>query len=209
MVYDFNRDSMEIMDWQRTNERMKETLADVRLGLYRKDELADFCLKAIIDAEPNENFPGTVFWAYDEPRNMPSDARCEFVYLPTYLMTLTLVNAILNYPMLYYMLGVEEIVRKALKACTGRGLQGHGYEGRSEQHYNLKLFLKSNILEFIRRYPDTSNEFSHMLDEIMKGLEWAYENGDTTGTWGEDYKPDQEELLRLYSQLKQGGGITT
>ena len=37
--------------------------------------------------------PEALFWGYDEPENMPGDARVDFFYIPTYLNTAFLMQA--------------------------------------------------------------------------------------------------------------------
>ena len=203
MRYVFNRDSMESSDWERIISQMKETLLDVRLGIYGKEGLATFCKQAINDAQTNEKFEGTLFWGFDEPHNMPSDARCEFFYQPTYLMTLTLANAVLQYPDLMKIDRMEETLQKAFKGCTGRGLAGHGFDGTAELHRNLRLFLKSNVMEFLAAYPELGSAFSRMLEETMNGMKESYERGEYISDWEHDFKEEMEELMRLYAKCKQ------
>ena len=146
MMYNFNRDSMEIRHWDQIISAMKETLLDVRLGLYGQEDLKGFCKQAICDAQSNEKFEDTLFWGFDDPRNMPSDARCNFYYLPTYLMTLTLVNAVLQYPDLLQIDGMKDTLNKALKACTGRSLQGSGFDETSVSSIKIQnISLPSHL----------------------------------------------------------------
>ena len=202
MMYVFNRDSMELDSWYRILSGMKETLLDVRLGIFGEEELANFCKKAILDAQTNDKFEETLFWGFDEPHNMPSDARCEFFYQPTYLMTLTLANAVLQFPTLLEIDRMRDTLRKAFRGCTGRGLHGHGYDSTAELHSNLRLFLKSNVLEFLAAYPDLGEEFSRMLGEIMTGMKEAYDNGHYISDWNHDFQQEMEEVMTLYQICK-------
>ena len=201
MIYHFNTDTDKPEMWKHIIRHMKETLADVKLGICSEEELTEFCRRAIMDAQTVEKFEGALFWGFDEPKKMPSDARCLYLYQPTYLMTLTLVNIVLQYPSLMQMHGLRETLEGGLKACTGRNLKGHGFEGTEELHRNLRLFLKGNIIGFLEKYRDIGDDFGMMLDKIMVSMKHSYENGQHISDWQRNFKTEQEELIALYEKL--------
>ena len=198
MEYVFNRNSRNPSEWSNIVRGMQVILTETIKGSYSETELIDFFTRAVHDALPvNES----LFWGFDDPRSMPSDARCEFFYRPSYIMTLTLINAVLQFPKLLDIPHSRETLHGALIGCTGRRLMGHGFDGQAELYYNLKLFLTNNILAFLAAYPDIGREFASMLDEIMKEINIAYKEGKHFGDWDHDFKNEQEEVLSLYPAI--------
>ena len=72
---------------------------------------------------------------------IPSDARVDFCYIPTYLATASLMKAYLSDP--------ESFTEKetlalsdGLKMSTARNLRGHGYEGLKGQIEAVNIFMK-------------------------------------------------------------------
>ena len=206
MMYAFNRDSTEPRHWDEIIDGMKETLLDVRLGLYGEDDLAAFCKQAVSDAQTNEKFEDAFFWGFDEARNLPSDARCQYFYQPTYLMTLILTNAVLQYSSLMELEGMKETLRKALRGCTGRNLAGAGYDALAEQHSNLRLFIKSNIMDFLAAYPALSEDFSAMLGNFVNFVGTMQFGSLKKDKWRyTDREPNDDTIVRVdYARFISG-----
>lgn len=198
MEYVFNRNGQDLSEWMSIIQEMQSILDETLLGNYCEMELAGYLAYAIRDAQPVND---GLFWGFDDPKNLPGDARCDFFYRPSYIMTLTLTNAVLQFPGLLGIAQCKETLHGALIGCTGRGLMGHGYDSNAELYYNLKLFLTGNILAFLAAYPDISQEFASMLDGIMKGISAAYTRGDHIGDWNCDFKGEQEAVLSLYPAI--------
>ena len=198
MEYVFSRDNFDLSVWENIIRRMQCILEETIKGSYNETELSEFFANAIRDAQPVNR---GLFWGFDDPKNMPGDSRCAYFYQPTYIMTLTLTNAVLQFPRLLDTAQCRETLHGALIGCTGRNLMGHGYEGYAELHYNLKLFLTRNILAFLAAYPDIGHEFASMLDEIMQQIHMAYIRGAYIADWNRDFKAEQAEVLSLYPPI--------
>ncbi|MBQ6326574.1 MAG: gamma-glutamylcyclotransferase [Clostridia bacterium] len=198
MEYAFDRDHHDLSEWRSIIRKMQSVLDGTIRGIYDEAELGAYIACAIRDARPVN---GGLFWGFDDPGNMPGDARCDFFYRPSYIMTLTLTNAVLRFPGLLDIARCRETLHGALIGCTGRGLMGHGYDGCAELYDNLKRFLKGNILAFLAAHPDIGREFAAMLDGIMKEIRAAYMAGDHFGDWDRDFKAEQEEVLGLYPAI--------
>ena len=124
--------------------------------------------------KPLENNPKMSFLGLDDPNKMPSDARVDFFYRPTYIATAFMIKAVLLYPSLMnesIFLDSEldfsaDIVRKTLSACmlgcTGRRFEGAGVLRLSDC---LKIFDDAGVSEFIDKYPDLCPEFNSLYIE--------------------------------------------
>ena len=124
--------------------------------------------------KPLEKNPKMAFLGLDEPDKMPSDARVDYFYRPTYIATAIMMKAILLYPSLVneaLFLDSElefstETVTKTMSALmlasTGRNFDGAGVMKLSEC---IKLFVDAGAEEFLMKYPELCPEFTHLFTE--------------------------------------------
>jgi hypothetical protein len=126
---------------------------------------------------------GMLFYVLDDPAVMPSDARVDFLYRPTYLAAAILISIAVRFP---------EIGEKApaafasvLRACTGRGFHGHGYESEQGLVDALAIFLKAPIKRFLEKHADVCPEFSTGFTVAIEELRGIC-GGTIRPTWGSD-----------------------
>ena len=140
-----------------------------------------------------------LFWSLTDPMGMPGDARCEFVYQPTYLVAQILVNAVVRYPNLLETQGLRKLLHQTLNACTARGLIGHGYDGVAVMYENVRMFLEAGWRWF--RYTEVSPDFHDLFKKCTEQLERDYSTGHHEFGWGEDLKAKQEEIIKLMATI--------
>lgn len=199
MKYVFKRNSKASLEkWSAINRELQATLDAVINGEFTEEELSDFCSKAVCDGKPLSHNLKMVFWGYDEPETMPSDGRCEFFYLPTYLMVLTMVAAVNRYPDLMKVDGVEDALSRGLFACTGRDLMGSGYERYAILLENLTMFINAGIVAFLRNHPGIGGTFRDVFSEQIVRIRDDYNSGCHVFDWNQDFRKEQKELLDLY-----------
>ena len=197
MKYVFNRNGKDIKRWANINRELENTLEEIKNGKVQESELKIYLIKAVHDANVREE-EKMAFWEYDSSDSMPSDARCEFVYKPTYLMTLIMVNIVSQYPEIMNLSGVEETLRYALNACTGCDLRGHGYESYDVLCENVLLFMKSGIVEFMKAWPLFSIRFESAFRNALNEIEKNNRAGNNTDfAWDANCKEIQDEIVRL------------
>ena len=124
---------------------------------------------------------------------IPSDARVDFCYMPTYICTSILIKAYLTGDSILTA-KVEQPLIKALEICCRRNLTGHGYDGFEGQIEALNIFIKGGLREFIDLHPDLNPKFTRLILNIQSQFR-AYEDEENfTGAWGEHYK---EDILKI------------
>ncbi len=170
MKYVFNRNGKEIRSWNEITEAMEKNLEDMHNETVSPEEVEAFFRQASHDASVNEERE-MAFWGYDDPGRMPSDARCEYIYRPTYLMTLTLIECIIKYPNQMKKPWIRELMHRALNACAGRNLRGSGYEDYEVLCENLLQFTKHGIIRFMRSWPLFSINFEEVYRNAMNEIE--------------------------------------
>ena len=195
---------MKMIKLEKQNEPRFDELSQMLSGL--KDflaEEADFNdkdwsenLNAIIDFQDEDGS----FKLFDS-FNIPSDARVDFCYMPTYLATATLMKAYLTDPESFTIKEISAL-SNGLKMSTARKLRGHGYEGLKGQIEALNIFMKAGLNEFLDLHGDLCPEFSEMIGEIISGFEDMEATGKFTGSWGESYEDDIKAINQYFRQRK-------
>ncbi len=125
-------------------------------------------------AKPLSKNPKMSFLGLDEPEKMPSDARVDFFYRPTYIATAFMIKAILLYPSLineatfldseldFTVDIVKNTLASCMLACTGREFDGAGVFGLTDC---ITLFEEAGASEFITKYPDICPNFAKLFLE--------------------------------------------
>ena len=131
--------------------------------------------------------------------NIPSDARVDFCYIPTYLCTASLIKAYLTDPAAFSA-KEKSALANGLKASCGRNLRGHGYEAFKGQIEALNIFFKAGLREFIDLYPDLCPEFTQMIEKIIATFQKRESEGDFSGSWGESYGDGIKSVNEYFSQ---------
>lgn len=204
MMYSFTRNhEVNGPTMSEINRELKNTMEATVRGEYTEEELADYCRHAIRDGEPLPKDPNMVFWGYDAPQSMPADCRCVYFYLPTYLIVLTMIAGINRYPRLMEIDGMQDTLSRGLFACTGRGLQGSGYESYRILLENLTMFINAGILTFLRDYPGIGNTFGEIFNKRIEQIRSDYNNGQHIADWNTDFSKEQKALLELYENKQE------
>ncbi|MDR1611167.1 MAG: gamma-glutamylcyclotransferase [Planctomycetota bacterium] len=200
--YSFRRPAkVDVSEWMGIVAGMRAELAELGAGNPGRRRIGEYVKKLLADARPLQNNPKMLFWGLAEPDTMPSDARVDFFYTPTYVAAAFLASSIMQYPeFLDEIPGLEETLRGALLACQGRKLQGHGYEGMSG---TLEFFLKAGIHKFVKQYPGFCPSFTKLFRRSMAFVRRGSSRGGKRRlacppSWFEDEDPARmDELLRL------------
>ena len=167
-------------------------------------------------AQPLKGSPEMFFLGLDDPRSMPSDARVDYFYRPTYIGAAIIIRAVLLYPDLLdaearltenYDSADEKDINNVLPClltgCTGRNFAGAGYEGLEGLIETLTLFTIAGTAEFVEKYPNLCKPFSELYSSSMDFIRHGIEDGALKGNWGEDYTEKAEELMELCNARRQ------
>lgn len=131
-------------------------------------------------AEPLEKNPAMRFFGLAAPESMPSDARVDFFYRPTYIATAFMMKAVLMYPSLmneatfldseldFTVDTVKQTLAACMLACTGRGFDGAGVLRLKDC---IKLFEDADADVFLNKYPEMCPEFTKLYRERKSFVE--------------------------------------
>ena len=189
-----------ISDWSECIRKMQLAREDAIKGAHNEEDYREFIQKAIRDAVKVRGETEMAFWQFDDPSTMPADARCDFVYRPTYLIVQTMIVGVNEHPRLLALPEVHGILRRGLNACTGRGLGGAGFDEMSELLENLRSFISAGSVEFLANHPDVSPIFSKLFRERIDQLYSDVMNGTCVHDWNHDYTEEMRAVLKLYEE---------
>ena len=153
-------------------------------------------LKTILDFQ-DEDGSFKLFCSF----NIPSDARVDFCYIPTYLATASLMKAYLSEPESFTEKEITAL-SDGLKMSTARNLRGHGYEGLKGQIEAVNIFMKAGLNEFMDLHHGLCPEFSEMIDKIVSAFADMEAQGKFTGSWGESYEDEIRAINQYFRQRK-------
>lgn len=127
-----------------------------------------------------------LFDSYD----VPSEARVDFCYTPTYIGAAIFVKK--------YLAGevhLKEPMEKALLASVRGGLSGHGYDAEKDRISALKIFIKGGLHEFLECNNHICPEFHNAIHNILHQYKSNLLRKCTKGAWGEDYSSEWQEIV--------------
>lgn len=173
---------------------VRDLLQSIIDGKKTRPEIEEICV-SLINEQVKDESALKGFWCIIDDEHMPSDARVDFIYYPTYYATMIMM---LGYLMNIdeKVLGFEETLKLGLNACTKRNLSGHGYESMDVKIEVLNLFIKAGLLEFLSLNYDFCRPFSKMIDRIFKDIEIRINDNSTQGGWGKDYRLEFKNLMK-------------
>ncbi len=188
--------------------KMHEIVNKLKSDFYEmdntsEDEIIEYIKKLIDQGKPLKNNREMIFWGLDEPENMPSDARVDFFYMPTYYAVAIMAYGASKNESLWDISGFKECLGKGLNACTGRNFMGSGYGDMDSFLDTLEIFAKAGIKNLIEKNNELSHEFFEKLKWALGFLKNTIISGDAVDPWsGRDYIDRGLEVARLFGVVE-------
>jgi len=129
------------------------------------------------------------FKLFDSYR-VPSDARVDFCYMPTYIGAAILMKEYLN--------GKRDLVtnlKRALMVSSKTNFYGHGYEMEKGRIEAVQIFIKGGLRKFLETDREICPEFHQKVNNIVHEYSSRLIRGYTRGLWNEDYSAQMREIV--------------
>ena len=206
----YRPECIDLKEWNTIINKLRADLDELDAGNLPEREVICYLADLLSQAEPLERRPEMYFFGFDKPEHMPSDARVDYFYWPTYVAAALIMKACLLYPGILEKISfpdgksAERIYRAVLLGCTGRGFRGHGYDdirGLIEamelfvDHGAVELFVDHGTMDFQGYDEDICPEFTACLNEALSFLLTGLLNGKVAGAWSDDYTERAYEIL--------------
>ena len=204
MKYSFKRkDEISLQTFEEQVKAQYAALEWLSSGNAGIDEIAAY-VQGIIDSGRKCNrIPDGLSWGYDEPENMPSDARVAFFYMPTYLNTAFLMQSYsMNPERIGALNGFADALRNALVTCIGRRFNGSGYS-KDDFVQGIMIFANIHTKEFIRTYSDlVPYAFSECYFAVLRFIEEVVASEEEylariANSWENNHIEDYRRIVEL------------
>ena len=174
MKYEFRRiDEIDLHSFARQMQQQYAALDTLLEGEADTMEILSYVEEMLADGRPCKGMPEALFWGFDEPENMPGDARVDYFYMPTYLNTAFLMQAFRMIPeqICERIPAFKEKLGRAMTGCSGRRFAGHGYE-KDDFVQGMQIFASVRTKEFIRNHKDIVPEvFRDAYRAVLRSIE--------------------------------------
>lgn len=178
-------------------DELYRMLSDLRQFLDEEvdfnDEVWNENLKTIIDFQDDDG-SFRLFDSYE----VPTEARVDFCYMPTYLCSAILMKAYMTDSQ-EFALREKSALAKGLKMSCIRNLRDHGFGAFKGQIEALNIFMKAGLREFMDLYPDLCPEFSEMIRNITSQFHERQSQGNFLGPWKESYESEIRAVNEYFS----------
>ena len=180
---------------------IKMNFRDMTDGNVSEREAVDFISAILPAAKPCQHNSDLWFWMFEEPSNMPSDCRVEYVYETTYRLAGIIIYALTKYESVKNIPGIMDTLHKTLAGCMGRNFMGHGFERLYSFLTAMKVFARSNVNRFFEEYEYDFAEFAEFYKAQMPLLENIAADR-VRGDWGESLSDKGKAILDMLSSEK-------
>ena len=141
----------------------------------------------------------------EDIKRMPSDARVEFIYLPTYTLAAYLIHCKMILKDLFTNdAELEQGFKQILLASTARNMTGHGYEELDGLVDALEIFLTAPIKAFLAEHGSEYPEFAKCLQNAIQTLH-GIAGGSVHSPWGksEELVKKAKDLIAIWENQKE------
>lgn len=157
-------------------------------GLFH-DEDWDQSVESILNFQLEDGSFG-----FDDPSQMPSDARVDYVFRPSYACCQVLMRYLLEGGQAKR---AVEALGRGLTFCCTRHLMGHGYKGLRQQLEDVGDFVRCGALKLERRFTNMCPEFFALIESIGREYEERIRRCDVFEGFGEYIAVDLMRVSRV------------
>jgi gamma-glutamylcyclotransferase (GGCT)/AIG2-like uncharacterized protein YtfP len=179
-------------------DELSKLISDLETFLEEEVDFRDIGWKKNFNAILDFQDDGGSFKLFDS-YDIPTDARVDFCWIPTYLCTAVLMKACLTDHDSFTQKEKSALL-EGLRISCARNLRGHGYDAFKGQIEALNIFIKAGLREFIDLYPEICPEFTEMIEDIISQFHQRESEGKFTGSWGESYEDEIRSINEYFSQ---------
>ncbi|QNO15925.1 hypothetical protein HYG86_14690 [Alkalicella caledoniensis] len=193
----YRPEEINVEEFDSIVSKLNKDLMDISRGYVNEYDLKRYVEKLVEDQKDFEGNDKIGFWGLWDPNKLPTDARVEYFYMPSYIATGVLVSCKLDYPHIASeVTGFEAALEKGLLGSTTRGFQGHGYDNLDGLVKALNVFITAKTHIFIEKFPEICKEFTKLFKDSLEFCENSLQTGNTKGDWGEDYSVQYKCILQ-------------
>jgi len=171
---------------------------------FMRTELRETVKELIKKQRTDLKHPRSMSWCLPEDdRNMPSDARVDFMYEPTYIVVAILTYVKVHYPVVVEPIGgYDGVLKKGMRFSTMRNLSGHGYESLDGTAEAVRIFGLGGVPAFLEEHKLYCYELYRLLKNLYRTIVDNLILGRTVAGWNKDYKEEMEQMADTLKAFK-------
>lgn len=128
--------------------------------------------------------------------DMDSDARVDFIFTPTYLVTAILGRTLCEYPLLALSIpGYEQSLKQGMLFCSYRTLDGHGYDMERGKAKALSILALGKIPWLLERHKDFCPKLYKAICLVTRQMKESLDTGTAKDAWGGDLQEEFNDAL--------------
>lgn len=184
--------------WLKNNEVLKEQLKSLAAGEVSEREAFDYISYIGEHLTKIKTTKGIAqFLAYDSPEIMPSDARIDFVYTPTYIVATFMMTAMVRFESIRNHNPYRDMLKEVLTATIGKDFLASGYDRFDGLIETFEIFAIGDTIAFINEYPQLNVAFTKQFNTAIEFIKSDLCTGKSKNTFsGEDFTEEANALLR-------------
>ncbi len=151
---------------------------------------------------------------------MPSDARVDFVFRPTYAAVATLSRILCDYPVVALRTRrFLSTLKQGMRYATYRRLAGHGYEADRGTTHALRILSLGKVPLLLQRHPELCPSLAKIIRDVAESMQERLSAHRAVGIWGEDLSEgfrqaietmrfvNDPEFMRSISEARQDRSV--
>ena len=130
---------------------------------------------------------------------MDADARVEFIFQPTYLVTAILSRIKIDFPEIASSIpNYDFALKKGLHFCTYRNLCGHGYGADQGVADALTILSMGKVPLLLESDKNLCPKLLRTIQDVTKKMQLRLMTGTAKGQWGEDLQENFSSALETF-----------
>jgi len=168
---------------------------------YTEEDLLETVMDIVASQRTDAPKNVDLSWCLDvDPTRMPSDARVDFMYEPTYIIVSILTYIKVHYPDIATKLdNLDDTLKKGMHFSTLRNLRGHGYEAEEGLRDAIYYLHLGGVPEFLNENKFFQYDLYRLLKGICKEKVYLLALNETVAGWNRDYRKEYEEITDYLS----------
>ena len=208
----YRPEQTNLQEFGRIIRNLEEDLLEMEKCEVSENELMQYFSELLPQAGFLDYRPEMCFFGLDDPNHMPGDARVDFFYWPTYLVTAMVMHAMIRFPEISSKMEAEgklpsgdwkKITTACMKASTGREFYGDGYDAYRGMLEVMELFLKAGVLGFLEKYPEWCPDFTETVKLRIDDLKNDYAEGEIIRGFCENFTQRVRLIVEKFGLLEE------
>jgi len=169
---------------------------------YSLEKLVCFC-SSLVENQRNEmSSVKKGSWSVGPDERMPSDARVDFVFFPTYIAVAILSKFMQLYPAeAKLILDFKKVISRGLFFSTYRRLLGHGYDATKDMIKAIEILDMGDVPKLLVTERELSFELFMLLRDIKFRVDGYLDQGNVTAGWEQDFTEEYKTVSKILDSV--------